>query len=38
MGEAAYELACKRYDIDVLSHTRADFYRSLIKQEQPELV
>jgi glycosyltransferase involved in cell wall biosynthesis len=38
MGEAAYELACKRYDIDVLSHIRADFYRGLIKQEQPELV
>ena len=38
MGEAAYELACKRYDIDVLSKTRADFYRSLIKQEQLELV
>lgn len=38
MGEAAYELACKRYDIDVLSKTRADFYRSLIKQEKLELV
>jgi glycosyltransferase involved in cell wall biosynthesis len=38
MGEAAYELACQRYDIDVLSKTRADFYRSLIKQEKLELV
>jgi glycosyltransferase involved in cell wall biosynthesis len=38
MGEAAYELACKKYDIDVLSKTRADFYRSLIKQEKLELV
>jgi glycosyltransferase involved in cell wall biosynthesis len=38
MGEAAYELACKKYDIDVLSKTRADFYRNLIKQEKLELV
>jgi glycosyltransferase involved in cell wall biosynthesis len=34
MGEAAYELACKRYDIDVLSHIRADFYRKLIKEKK----
>jgi glycosyltransferase involved in cell wall biosynthesis len=38
MGEAAYELACKKYDIDVLSHIRADFYRGLVKQEKLELV
>jgi len=37
MGEAAYELACKRYDIDVLSHIRADFYRGLIKEKQEKL-
>ncbi len=30
MGEAAYELACKKYDIDVLSHIRAEFYRKLL--------
>lgn len=37
MGEAAYELACKRYDIDVLSDIRADFYRNIIKQKQGKL-
>lgn len=31
MGEAAYELACQKYDIDVLSKKRADFYRDMLK-------
>jgi glycosyltransferase involved in cell wall biosynthesis len=37
MGEAAYELACKNYDIDVLSHRRAEFYRNIIKEKQQVL-